>query len=310
MLVLGLCAATSALAGQGRSADPGGGTGIPIPAEACASPGVDSDADGVGDRCETALARAFAPVLVADSTECGWDAGLDRLGGEYLYAVQQVPGGAGRVRIAYLPALYVDCGWRSPVCAVFGGMCRGHDGDSEAVIVEVARGGDSAESGVAGGGERWRTERIFLSAHCHGRSDGRCRWYEGRALRRFRWADGVERGAPVVWVARGKHANYPSRALCDTGWWLRETCDRNRAARRFPVLHARQNVGSRERPFGREAGTDCIGPDFVGWGSRMPVPGTAECFWRPDRPFHGWQRSTPDNTTASYGRYLAEHAGF
>lgn len=296
-----LLAGASALAAQ---AGRGEGLAVGWTAEACASGAseADGDADGLADGCETALARAFAPVLVADSTECGWDAGLDRLGGEYLYAVQGAPGG-GRVRIAYLPAYYVDCGSRAPACALFRGSCRAHAGDSEAVIVEAA---------PVGGG-RWRTERVFLSAHCHGRSDGRCRWYEGRALRRFRWADGVERGAPVVWVARGKHAGYPSRAACDSGWWSLDTCDGNRAARRFPVVHARQDVGSRQRPFRGAAagGGDCIGADFVGWGSGMVAGETEECFWREDRPFRGWQRAVEgESEPAAYGRYLRERAGF
>lgn len=268
-------------------------------APSTAPAGDDSDADGVTDGCEHALAAAFAPALVFDERECGWDRSVspDRVGGEYLYAVQRVPGGPG-LRIAYLPAYYRDCGWRLPACRVTPWLCHGHPGDSEIVVLDVR---------YDPGTERWSTERVFLSAHCHGHSAGRCRWFSGRELDRFAWVDGAARGGPVVWVARGKHGNYPSRGACGSGHWTYDGCAGNRAVRRFPVVTPRQNVGSRARPFGR-AGGDCVGPEQVGWGSALAVAGTRECPWSAAR-FRGWQGGAGEGATG-YGRYLREVAGF
>lgn len=271
---------------------------------ACLSPdrtAPDADQDGVADACEHALAEAFAPELVFDEQECGWDAGgaPGRVGGGYFYGVQRAPEG-GRLRIAYLPAYYVDCGWDLPVCRLTWWLCDGHAGDSEIVLVDVAFGERT---------ERWATERIFLSAHCFGRSDGRCRWYAGRDLERFGWADGVPRGAPVVWVAHGKHAHYPSREACDAGHWGYDGCDGNTAARRFPIAAPRQNVGSREVPFATGKGTDCVGGDDLPWRSTRVDAEAVECFWDPEARFRGWQVGVGDGSTG-YGRYLLEVAGF
>jgi hypothetical protein len=269
--------------------------------EARCSAGGDRDLDGVADACEHALAQAFAPELRVDARECGWDAsvGDGRLGGEYLYAVQRRPSGEG-MRIAYMPAYYRDCGWRLPVCRLTGWLCRGHDGDSEIVVVDVAFDART---------QRWAAERVFLSAHCHGRSDGRCRWFEGRELERFAWAAGRPRGAPVVWVAHGKHGGYPSAAACGGGHWGYDGCRGNRTVRRFPVVSQRQNAGSRARPFPHGLGADCIGGDEAVWGSRVPKAGMRECFWDERAHFRGWQADDGEGATG-YARYLLEVAEF
>jgi hypothetical protein len=267
-----------------------------VPADATA----DRDFDSVTDRCEHDLAAAFAPLLRVDERECGWDGSVApaRLGGEYLYAAQRPPSGEG-VRIAYLPAYYRDCGWRLPACRLTGWLCESHAGDSEMIAVDLAF---DARTG------RWTTRRVFLSAHCHGRSDGRCRWYEGRDLERFSWADGVPRGAPVVWVAHGKHAGYPTAAECDTGHWGYDGCRGNRAAYRFPVASPRQNAGSRARPFPHGSGDECIGVEEAGWGSDAAGGAARECIWDPAARFRGWQGGVAGAT--GYGRYLREVAEF
>ncbi|HEX2189846.1 MAG TPA: hypothetical protein VHG51_13145, partial [Longimicrobiaceae bacterium] len=259
-LAFGVLAMSSACAGVGPAGtSPSSGHGSERPAAGlrvawtpaecagAAEPARDLDRDGVADRCEHELAAAFAPLLVVDERECGWDPGLRRLGGEYLYAVQRRPSGGG-MRIVYMPAYYRDCGWTLPVCIVTRWICRGHAGDSEAAVVDVAF--DPAA-------RRWTAERVFLSAHCHGRSAGRCRWYEGAELERFAWADGPPRGAPVVWVAHGKHGGYPTAAECDTGHWGYDGGRANRMAYRFPVVSPRQDAGSRARPFPHGRAADC-----------------------------------------------------
>ena len=304
--VSGSRAAAYALSDRGSHVDTGVPAGLALGwteagCSAADSVGGDRDRDGVADGCEHGLAAAFAPVLRVDERECGWDASVagGRLGGEYLYAVQRRASGGG-MRIAYMPAYYLDCGWRLPVCRVTWWLCRGHQGDSELIVVGVV---------FDLRARRWATERVFLSAHCHGRSDGRCRWFEGPELERFAWADGQRRGAPVVWVAHGKHGGYPSAGACDGGHWGYDGCGGNRAARRFPVASPRQNAGSRARPFPHGRVADCIGPDEAGWGSAAAKPGTRECFWDAGARFRGWQAAEGEGATG-YGRYLREVAGF
>ena len=180
-----------------------GGLLLAWSAAECANHSIDADRDGLDDRCELALAQAFAPELIVDSRDCLWteDSSLPRLGGGYFFAAQRT---RAAVRIVFLPAYYRDCGWSGAVCVLVGGNCGAHAGDSELIVVDVVP--DSAP-------RRWRTDGVFLSAHCFGRSDGRCRWYRSDGLRAFAWADSARGGAPRAWVARGKHAHYPSRRL-------------------------------------------------------------------------------------------------
>lgn len=259
----------------------------------CLRPRVDADDDGLDDACELALARSFAPLLVVRPGACEWreDADGGRLGGGYLFAVRARR--AGRVRIAYLPAYFRDCGWSGPKCGIPLVRCDPHPGDSEMIIVDAVPAGEG----------RWRTEAVFLSAHCFGSSDA-CRWYRGDELRRFEWVDGESGGAPVVWVAAGKHANYPSRAACDRGYRWMDSCDGNDARYRFPILSPAQNIGSPERPV---RGTGCLdGHHLV--AARPPAEETTECFWSLDAPFRGWTGEGPGVTP--YARYLFEIGGF
>jgi hypothetical protein len=261
----------------------------------CAA-GPDADADGLSDGCEHALALAFAPELVVDAGECSWraDARPPRPDGAYLYAVRPTAGRA--VRIAYLPAYAEDCGWAGPKCLLTGPMCRGHAGDSELVLVDAAY--DAAR-------RRWKATAVFLSAHCHGTLEDRCRWYRGTALDRFAWVGGAVGGAPVVWVATGTHANYPTRRSCDRGFWNYDSCDRNRVRLRFPVLSAAQNAGSRHRPFGgRTDAEGCIPAPMSG-----PDGDRRECIWSVSGAFHGWRPPSGEAPTP-YGRHLRDYGGF
>jgi hypothetical protein len=308
--------AVAALAGS-LAASPGRGASAPAPRAApadtgvalawsaarCAAPAGDADADGLDDACELALARAFAPELVVDRRDCLWaaDTAGGRLGGGYLFVAQRQ---GARVRLAYLAAYYRDCGWSGAACALRAGACGAHAGDSELVVVDVVP--DDARG-------RWRAEAVFLSAHCFGRSDGRCRWYRGRALDRFAWADAAPRGAPRVWVARGKHAHYPSRASCDAGHWLYDSCDGNREVARFPVRSAGQNAGSRARPLPAPDG--CVRGGALPLGAGGASPATApradrrECVWDETRPFRGWQGDARGAGPTSYGVVLRRVAG-
>ena len=260
----------------------------------------DVDGDRLDDGCELALARDFAPELMVDSTECLWlaDVRPARLAGGYLFAAR--PLADGGVRIAYLPAYARDCGWDGTLCRLRPGGCGAHAGDSELLVLDVVR--------SAGRQPAWTVAGVFLSAHCGGRSGGRCRWFRGAELDRFTWTDGIRRGAPRVWVARGKHAHYPTPRDCDRGHWSYDSCGRNSAALRFPIASAAQNIGSRARPL--------PAPDGCPLASALPLgpagldPSARECLWDATRPFRGWQPDARGPGPTSYGRSLTEIAGF
>ena len=263
----------------------------------CPSVGTDSDRDGLSDQCELELAAAFAPTLRVATGGCNWDTSVapPRLGGEYLFAVEST--GSDGARVAYLPAYYRDCGWNGAKCWLPFVNCDPHAGDSEAVVLDLVR-----ESH----GRKWSVEAIFLSAHCFG-SGNDCRWYRGTELERFRWLDGVPYGAPIVWVAEGRQANYPSRSACDAGHSSIDTCDRNHDEYRYPIRSVGQNIGSRLVPIGSDG---CISAEDVGSSSSVPEPGVEECFWTADTVFGGWQRDGRGSGVTPYDRYLAEIAEF
>lgn len=285
-----------ALLGASGCSTHAGATSAPAGAAVRCAAGTDTDRDGLSDACELAFARAFAPLLRTAPGACvpGGTGAAELPPGGYLFGVRPLDGDT--IRIVYLPAYHADCGWRGVKCSLPLVSCSGHAGDSELIGLTVTR-----------GGPRWQTVAVFLSAHCFGASATRCRWYVGRALHEFTWA-GAPRAAPIIWVAEGKNANYPSRAACDIGHWLLDSCDRNDVAARYPVA-ATRNIGSAAHPIG---GNGCIArPDVDSSESVKPDPrgGAAldradpvECFWS-DVPFTGWQQSTAGAATP-YVRYL------
>ena len=170
--------------------------------------GADADVDGVQDACEQALAAAFAPQLQFSSSDCDYDATQHRLGGEYYWGVQHPLGDTARIRIAYLPAYYRDCG-NAKYFIGYGGPGKGsHSGDSEFILLDV-----SYEN------SRWVMHEAFLSAHCGEEvllniitADPDCKWWGSSHWdEEGQWVGGVSGGAPVIWVATGKHAHYYSK---------------------------------------------------------------------------------------------------
>jgi len=268
----------------------------------------DEDGDTMDNACEDALAAAFAPGLQV-AVDCNYDPGVSRQGGEYYYGVQPYRNGSRQVvRIAYLPAYYWDCGaptegpWPFPdVCrGCFGG---GHDGDSEFFLVDVQFNATT---------RRWVTQQIFLSAHCGTATAQYCMWYPDPTAptavipavtaHPVSWVDGTVRGAPIIWVAEGKHSNYSSREDCNSGGLAgSDTCERNDRLYRFPVRLAPQNIWSRGIPH-----EPCVGASI--WSSDRVAPGTTECFW-PRRTFYGWQGLELRGSTA-YSDILEQYAGW
>jgi len=271
----------------------------------------DRDSDGLDDDCELQLARRFAPLFIASPAACNWNADLGHLEGGYLFAVGEVvrsgTGGLARViRIVYLPAYFDDCGWSGPKCWIrLRGGCRPHVGDSEAVVVEVIADSppNSAlvpgrSSGMDGVSVAAVVTSVFLSAHCFGSSEGGCRWFGPEELD---W----DEGSPVLWIAEGKNAAYPTKSHCDEGHMFYDTCDRNDERFTFPVLSNKQNIGRVGAPFPYlDDSNGCIAAADLSFGSggRTGV----ECLWSDER-FRGWSESAEGVTP--YARYLTEVAG-
>ena len=254
----------------------------------CEPTGADADRDGLSQECERVLAAQFAPTLMVSSEACNWDSALGSLTGGYLFGAE--PRDNDVVRLAYLPAYFQDCGWRGAKCWLrWRGGCDAHAGDSEIILVDVTRVDDG-----------WKALRVFLSAHCFGGSDGRCRWFEAEALE---WVG----HSPVVWVAEGKNANYVSREACDSGHWFYDTCDRNRTTMRFPVAEAR-NIGSDAVRFpGGTRSAGCVSSTEL--AQPPSSQGSVECIWGLD-PFRGWQATSGSDSSTPYRRYLVEIADF
>ena len=251
----------------------------------------DRDQDGLSDDCELELARRFAPWLRVAARGCNWDTSVssERPGGGYYFGVQAL---GDTLRVVYLPAYYRDCGWSGFKCTIGLMNCAGHAGDSEFIALDLRRGSAS----------QFVPEGIFLSAHCFGRSTDNCRWYRGDELDQFEWQD----SHPMVWVAEGKHANYPTQQSCDAGHWFFDTCDHNDTQIEFPIVSERQNIGSRTQPV---ATSGCVDAQHSGWTSRLTDTQATECFWLADHAFTGWQRPAVGAATP-YERYLSAIARF
>lgn len=125
---------------------------------------------------------------------------------------------------------------------------------------------------------------------------------------RFAWVDGVALGAPIVWVAEGRQANYPGRAACDRGHHRIDTCDANRLAYRYPIASTAQNIGSRARPVGGRGG--CVNARAAGWQSTRIDPAVVECLWDADVAFRGWQPHELPGKATPYAVYLETIAAF
>lgn len=224
----------------------------------------DFDNDGFSDDCELAIAQLFRPRLMTTSTD-------SLLGRETYWAVDPTAApGSKEVRIFYALAYYEDVD---------------HIADSEFIYIDV-------ES--VSGSNLWATKRVFLSAHWHSfeinwgdRSDEVLIGNIGG------WVDDILAARPEVWVAKGKHANYRSKSVCNQVIPLLYTDQCGHTiwdpfatilAQDVEVL-ASANLGSRGTHL-----IDCV-------QSRVWVfayPGT-ECFWTGDR-FRGWFINTAGKT--------------
>jgi hypothetical protein len=291
------CAANPGLCGPGGGPDepsdpdpssPGYWTGPTITYSTCVSPtgaGIsDGDRDALSDHCEDFLAQRFRPTLIVSTHDCN-------LGMEPYWAAKVFPS-RKTVRIAYLFAYYGDCGASPSLACTVGSLgstlwnvvlgmtlgatihdpCDGHQGDSEFVTVDLQYNATT---------QHWYVASAFFSAH----------WSEGifDKSRRASYSQ-LEypekfRGYFRVYVAEGKHANYPKRAVCEDDGGKADFCAGNTGALR--IRHANQfNVGSRRYNF-INPGTCVRGGALYAY---YPQSYGTECFWEPNRKFRGWSK--------------------
>lgn len=257
----------------------------------------DGDRDALSDHCEDFLAQRFRPSLIQSSGDCG-------TGGEPYWAAKVFPA-KKTVRIAYLFAYYVDCGPSPSLLCTIGSIgstfitvlgtslgitihdpCDGHQGDSEFVTVDLLYNATT---------QHWYVASAFFSAH----------WSEG-AFDKSRRATYSQleypeksRGYFRVYVAEGKHANYPTRSVCEDDGGLSDRCAGNTVVQR--IRHANQfNVGSLRHNF-INAGTCVRGGALFAY---YPENYGTECFWQPNRKFRGWSKYQLANDSNPYHTVL------
>jgi len=226
----------------------------------------DVDQDGMGDLCEERLAGAFAPQLAYSTTD-----NVDR---EPYWAAHPVerPGGP-QAQIMYMLAYHLDLGVDNLACRVVPGLCRGHYGDSEYILLDVYY--DDAT-------QHWVLATAYYSAH------GDVNTYDkatGAFPSAVRYPE-KPGGYPRAYVSYNKHANYAGQRECQAGGTLGiDDCPSPLAYARVPAPYY-WNVGSSQYPF-----VNCVDsrdPIYQGFNHQ-------ECFWTMLR-FSGWTGLEPDCT--------------
>lgn len=220
----------------------------------------DADLDGLSDYCEKLLAGRFAPEL-------WWRYPEDNIGNEPRWVAQPID--SGRVRLAYLPAYYKDWGGQTMLCNIpfAHSLCLPHNGDAEVITLDVYY--NAAK-------QHWILDRALLSGH-----GVNYLYQRGVKAYPIQFTYPTKPGGyPRVWIARGKHANYPDETTCDDGSYFHtDTCEGNNTATRL-FASATRNLGSRDAPF-----ADCVAsvnPSYAYYGA-----GRTECYWT-SKSFRGW----------------------
>jgi hypothetical protein len=224
----------------------------------------DNDYDGIGDQCEWALAKRFAPILITDSSFS------DNIGGERYWAARP-EGSDSTIWIVYFPAYYVDLGCYVGIACDFDG---GHAGDSEAFGLELK---------WHPGSQHWVVIAAKMSEH-HTYNN-----YSGSP-----YATGLEYptelGGPFnVHVSWGKHANYATRYACNHGD-PEDYCGNASSSGDTLYVGLERNLGSAGHPL-----HDCV-------LSSIPYGTYQECFWTGSN-FLGWN-SGPGSDASYIWRLL------
>jgi hypothetical protein len=299
------CEQNPEMCGGGGGGGGGGYTGDPAPsapgifigqsftAASCISPsgaGInDADYDGLDDYCEHIIALQFRPAMSFSSLDCN-------TGGERYWAAKVFPAQGNLVRIAYLPSYYQDCGTPTETGCDMIGECGSHVGDSEFIILDLRFNTTTLH---------WYLVRAFLSAHSHfpvsaAYIDQSMNLPGNFAASAFTYP-ARQQGFPRVWVAQGKHANYPSRTACnDGGWGGYDTCDSNPDSW-VQLDHSRwHNVGSIQANM-INTGTCVTGGKLV---ATYPENYGIECYWVANDDFQGWYTSTAMEPATPYYNWL------
>ena len=239
------------------------------------NPGVvDQDRDWLDDGCEYQLAHAFRPLMkMSPNDNCP--------GGEPYWAATYLPA-RKRVRIAYMPAYYRDCG---------NEITGHHSGDSEFIVAQLFFDRST---------RHWQLERAYLSAHHNEYVVDASGWEEAHNLQ---YREKVY-GYPTVYAAKDKHANYRSESRCEGGMGGMESCNGYTGwfdAGRVWVLPHR-NAGSRHVDFF----PSCVASEKM--AGVFPFGGT-ECFYT-RREFYGWtlRDYALDGGSSAYRDYLMSEA--
>jgi hypothetical protein len=262
----------------------------------------DGDHDGLSDTCEDFLAQRFRPALIVSPYDCN-------TGAEPYWAAKAFPS-KGIVRVAYLLSYYWDCGPQQsgPLCTagrllgttftlngvlppftipVVGipisneDLCESHQGDSEFVTVDLKYNATT---------QHWFVTSAFFSAHWGTSGDHSRRSVTGQLEYPDKYG-----GYLRVYVAEGKHGNYPTRVACENDGGQADTCASNSTVIR--VRHAGQyNVGSARYNF--------ISPKSCVRGGALvdayPANYSLECFWDPGHNFRGWSKYALSNDASPY----------
>jgi len=266
--------------------------------DGCTETDYDADQDGLDDYCEIALANLFRPALSVYE--------YDQVGREPRFAAEKLPWGG--VRIIYLLGYYYDVGnmsgsrnfcetaIASPLNWLTLGWlgeeletCRGHIGDSEWILLDL--GFDSTS-------KHWVLEKATLSAH-----ESTPTYYPGSAGYPTALSYPEKAGGyPLIWVADGKHANYPTQSACNAGGTIAsDNCRSNRTVERltFPPGGS-GNIGSWAVKF-----VDCVGTTNTSHPALAVTGGATreECYFT-GSSFRGWYGTGYSGSSDPYSTML------
>lgn len=262
--------------------------GTPYTLDGCANSGGDIDYDGLSGECEHQLALAFAPRLSFVYA--------DDVRRDPKYAAHWVA--TDTVRIVYLLSYWMDNGSPgAPLCVPQFTGCAGHIGDSEAIVLDV-----TYEPTV----QHWQVVRALLSIH------GQNYTCVKTAPKSFPCVSGSflfppgnlqfashPQAAPLIYVADGKHANYPTDAACDAGGhYSSDDCSSPRYLD-VALVSQSNNIGSRAHQL--IDGTTTSNSTHPAFSSHY-----TEYYWTV-QAFRGWFSPAIGTTSRSYSEILGDY---